>query len=316
MPTTTPLFRAALAAVALLALSACSGPTSGTAGEATSGATSTPAVVAAGTSGPIALGDRPFTLTVPAGYDGSTPVPLVVGLHGYTSDGGELSGYLGLADRSAQEGFLLATPEGTTDSGGDQFWNATNACCDFDDKDVDDSAYLAQVITTVEDRYAVDPGRVFVVGHSNGGFMALRMACDHADLVAAVVSVAGEQAEDPAACAPSRSVSVLQVQGSTDETISFTGGSNGPGRGYPGAQATVDAWRTLDGCTAAPTTGAPLDLEKARPGAETTVSTSAGCDGGAEVALWTVVGGYHVPSWTPGASTAIVGWLLAHGRAA
>ncbi len=312
MPRTSTLRRAAaLTVIAVLALAACSGPTS-----AAQPSTAPSPAIAAGSSGSVALDDRPFALTVPTGYDADTPAPLVVGLHGYTSNGSELSSYLGLPGLADDKGFLLAVPEGTTDAGGDEFWNATNACCNFYSVNVDDSAYLAQVITTVESQYAVDPDRVFVVGHSNGGFMALRMACDHADLVAAVVSISGEQAQDPAACQPSQPVSVLQVQGTADESITFTGGSNGSGRGYPGAQATVDAWRTLDDCTAAPVTGAPLDLEQTRPGAETTVSTSSGCADSTEVSLWAIDGARHVPTWTPDAGRTIIDWLLAHGRAA
>lgn len=310
MPTTSKVFRAALAAAALLALSACSG---GGPQEA-SGSPAVPSTATTGSVASVPLDDRPFALNVPAGYDEDTPAALVVGLHGYTSDGAELAGYLGLRGLSDGEGFLLAVPEGTKDSGGDQFWNATNACCDFGGTQVDDSAYLAKVIRTVEEQYAVDPERVYVIGHSNGGFMALRMACDHADLVAAVVSIAGEQAQDPALCKPSRPVSVLQVQGDADQTIRFTGGSNGSGRTYPGAQATVDAWRALDGCTAEPTAGAPLDLDTIRPGAETTVATTSGCEDGTEVALWTIDGGRHVPTWSADAGETIVGWLLDHPR--
>jgi polyhydroxybutyrate depolymerase len=300
-----------VAATVLLLASACSSGASSTSPSAPAAA---PSPVAAGASGTVTLDDRPFELTVPAGYDEATPAALVVGLHGYTSHGAELADYLGLAERSAADGFLLALPEGTTDGRNEQFWNATEACCDFGGTDVDDSAYLAAVITTVQEQYAVDPNRVFVVGHSNGGFMALRMACDHAELVAAVVSIAGAQTDDAAACTPAKPVSVLQVHGDADDTIRYAGGSTGAGRTYPGAQATVDAWRDLDACTADPATGAPLDLDSTNPAAETTVATTSGCQDGTEVALWTIGGGGHVPAWTPDAGRTIVDWLLAHPR--
>lgn len=71
------------------------------------------------------------------------------------------------------------------------FWNATNSCCDLFHSGVDDSAYIASIIADVKSTVAVDPKRIFVVGHSNGGFMAYRMACNHAGDIAAIVSLAG-----------------------------------------------------------------------------------------------------------------------------
>jgi polyhydroxybutyrate depolymerase len=253
-------------------------------------------------------------LTVPEGYDPATPGLLVLGLHGYTSFGNELSTYLNLTQQADSQDFLLATPEGTTDAKGEQFWNATNACCDFFDTEVDDSAFLAQLITTLEEQYAVDPARVYVVGHSNGGFMALRVACDHADLVTAVVSIAGEQALDPAACTPTRPVSVLQVQGDADETVAYDGGTIAPDGTYPGAQATAEAWRSLDACSPEAGDGTPLDLEMTLDGAETSVRTWTGCREGTEVGLWTIAGAKHVPTWSADGPAAIVGWLLAQHR--
>ena len=47
------------------------------------------------------------------------------------------------------------------------------------------------ILADVKAKYNVDPKRVFVIGHSNGGFMSHRLACDRASDVAAIVSLAG-----------------------------------------------------------------------------------------------------------------------------
>jgi len=57
-------------------------------------------------------------------------------------------------------------------------------------------------VAKVEARYSVDPRRVFFLGWSNGGFMAHRMGCEAADLVAAFVAVSGDVWNDPALCMP------------------------------------------------------------------------------------------------------------------
>src|SRR6185503_2165428 len=124
-------------------------------------------------------GDRPVTMHVPPSYQPGTPMPLVVMLHGYSATAEVEELYLGITAQADARGFLYAMPNGTTDPTGEQFWNATDACCNLYGSTVDDSAYLSSVIDQVSAAYSVDKKRVFVVGHSNGGFMAHRMACDH-----------------------------------------------------------------------------------------------------------------------------------------
>src|SRR5438128_99973 len=74
-------------------------------------------------------GDRPATLRVPAGYDPSRPAPLVLNLHGYSDTSAGQQAYFRLDTIADAEGFFLIAPDGTVDSLGNQFWNATDACC-------------------------------------------------------------------------------------------------------------------------------------------------------------------------------------------
>ena len=129
----------------------------------------------------IVGGDRPVTVHVPPGYDPAKPAPLLIALHGYGSSGREYDAYLHLGQEAARRGYLYAYPDGTSDSDGHEFWNATDACCDFDRSDVDDGAYLSSVIHDIQATFAVDPKRIDLIGHSNGAFMSYAMACTHAD---------------------------------------------------------------------------------------------------------------------------------------
>ena len=258
----------------------------------------------------VKLGDRPFQLHLPTSYRPTAKLPLVVLLHGYTSDAATADRYFGLTAEADRRGFLLALPEGTKDGRNEQFWNATEACCDFNHVDVDDSGYLHRLIETVKSSYPLDPAQVYFIGHSNGGFMAYRMACDHADEITAVVSLAGMATNDPAECAPSRPVTVLHIHGTGDETIFYDGSTTGIQR-YPSARATVDLWRRLDGCAEQPTTSAPMDLEARLMGAETVVTTyQTGCRDGTRVALWAITNGVHVPALSDNFTPAILDFLL------
>jgi poly(3-hydroxybutyrate) depolymerase len=103
-----------------------------------------------------------------------------------------------------------------------------------------DSAYIRALIEAVQGSYPVDPRAIFVGGHSNGGFMSYRLACDHSDLIAGIASIAGaafnpyvppNHAWLPGvgggyvsySCNPTHPINVLQIHGDADETVSFAG---------------------------------------------------------------------------------------------
>lgn len=261
-------------------------------------------------------GDRPAAITRPADYTPDRAWPLVVLLHGFGASGAVQSAYLGLNRLVDAQGFVLATPDGTVNGGGQRFWNATPACCAFGASNVDDVAYLRGLIEEIGETHRIDPARVYLLGHSNGGFMSYRMACEASDLVTAIVSLAGATFAPGDACAPAtRPVSVLQVHGTEDETIAYEGGNVAgiAGLVHPSAEASVQRHAAIAGCDPdAGVAGEDRDLEAGTAGAETRVTTwSAGCAPGTEFALWSIEGGSHLPNLSRGGSAQMVEWLLA-----
>ncbi|HEX9102144.1 MAG TPA: hypothetical protein VF997_08080, partial [Polyangia bacterium] len=75
---------------------------------------------------------RPYDFDEPAGIDKSKPAPLIVLLHGYSANGFAQDAYFGFMQLANDHGVYVAHPDGLTDSKGAKFWNATDACCDFD----------------------------------------------------------------------------------------------------------------------------------------------------------------------------------------
>ncbi len=241
--------------------------------------------------------ERPYDVTKPSKYDPNVPTPLVVLLHGYTGSAKIQDSYFQMSALAEKKTFLLALPDGKVDGNGAHFWNATDACCDGFKSGVDDVAYLKAVIDDMKARFNVDAKRVYLVGHSNGGFMAQRFACDRATEIAGVVSLAGGIWTDASKCNPSEPVAVLEVHGDQDTTVLYGGGSSlYPGGGpYPSAKQTVATWAQKNGCASNLTaTGDKLDLDTKLAGAETTIQRHACTKGAAE--LWTIAGGAHIPS--------------------
>lgn len=264
------------------------------------------------------LAERPYEVHVPPGYDEAKPAPLLIVLHGYALEAKVQSLYFGLDAVTDPRGVLYVAPEGTKNDEGKTFWNATAACCAPADSDVDDSGYLAEVIEAVRKDYAVDDRRIFVLGHSNGGFMAYRMACDHADLIAGVVSLEGAMTDDSANCDPSEPVSVVEIHGTADTVIRYEGGTNDDANpnapAYPSAAQSVLEWARFDGCGDTTTPGTPpaRDLEKDLPSA--TVAAYSGCEDGTAVELWTQPDGVHVPELSDTFTAQVVDFLLAHAK--
>ncbi|MDP3276673.1 MAG: PHB depolymerase family esterase [Deltaproteobacteria bacterium] len=257
---------------------------------------------------------RPYRVRAPEGVDRTMPLPLVLLLHGYGASGALQDSYFGMSDQVTARRFLLAMPDGTMDAMSNRFWNASDACCNFGRSAVDDVAYLRAVIDDMGTRYAVDPARIFVVGHSNGGFMGLRLACEMSDRIAGVVSLAGAGFSVASRCTPARAVNILQVHGTADATVLYPGGLFGTAR-YPGAEQTVGDWAARNGCgMTRVSSGADLDLDTGLPGADTTRTAHEMCRPGGAAELWRINNGGHIPALPPTWSTQVIDWLYAHAR--
>ena len=249
---------------------------------------------------------------MPASYDPGTAAPLAILLHGYGSNGSDTEAFFGFATVAETAGIIYAAPDGTTDLSGSPFWNATDACCNFNNSTVDDSGYLRSLVEAIQADYNIDDRRIYFAGLSNGGFMSYRMACDHADLIAGIVSVAGATFDDAADCMPTEPVHVLQIHGTADTVILYAGGFLfNP---YPGAVESVETWAQYNGCDLTPVVPSEtLDLDADLSGAETTITRySDGCSPGGSAELWTVNGGPHVISPTPDFGESVAEFMLAH----
>jgi polyhydroxybutyrate depolymerase len=238
--------------------------------------------------GELAFGgvQRTYQLHVPAGLD--RPAGLVLNLHGAGMTGSEqaaITNHDAVADRY---GFVVAYPDGI-----DSSWADGRGASIPDRQGVDDVGFLTALVDRLVHDYGIDPGRVFATGMSAGAFMANRLACDRADVVAAIAPVAGTLGSG-VPCVPSRPVAVLETHGTADPVVPFNGG---PMQGRGGASDVVAApamasrWRDLDGCP-------PTSVPDAGDGTEVHRLVADRCAGGTEVTFVTIDGGGH--TWPSG----------------
>jgi polyhydroxybutyrate depolymerase len=226
--------------------------------------------------------------------DGPGPFPLVIALHGRLGTGAqmlELTSFTALAER---ERFIVVYPDGIGRS-----WADGRGTSPASKEGVDDVAFLSALIDELVKTGRADARRVYVTGMSNGGFMALTLACLAPEKLAAVGSVTGFMGADFATrCAPPTPTPVALVAGDTDPIVPYAGGELQGGRGKAiGAEATFARWLQLDGCVAPPVVTALPDVA---PDDGTTIERRevTGCAQGSAVRLDVVKGGGH--TWPRG----------------
>ena len=236
---------------------------------------------------------------------------MIVLLHGFSGDADRTNEYFGLSRLAAERNFVLLSPEGTRNSSGYAFWNATDFCCDLEKSGVDDTSYLLRLIQTARERYDIDPSRIYLVGHSNGGFMSNRLACEAPSLFAAVVSLAGGTFKNEGDCRIPAPISHLQIHAVDDPTIVFE-----PTEKYASGRESVERRIAINGCVDPAESAGALDLVKPIPGADTVVSVWRNCLQGTEVALWFIKpyvgrpGAPHKPAFQGDFARHVLDWLL------
>lgn len=230
--------------------------------------------------------ERTYRLHVPDGI-GDGPAPLVVALHGGGGSADQFAGENGLEELADEEQFVVVHPDGSEGGRlGLQTWNAGDCCGPAADGDVDDVGFVRALVEELGAELPIDPDRVYALGHSNGAMLSYRLACEAADVFAAIGSQAGALGVDT--CAPAQPVAFLHVHGTADTNVPLEGGI---GSGVAGVsfRSTIGSIETLvaaQGCD-----DEPVDaIDDANPDLSTSTWS---CPGGAEVQLALVDSGAH-----------------------
>ena len=164
---------------------------------------------------------RAYFLHIPDSYQPGQPVPLLLAFHGRTSNGGEILQSSQFVAWASAMNFIVAAVNASTYENITS-WNAGTCCLPSTAALENDVLLTSAIIEAVKTNYAIDSARVWAVGHSNGGMMAYRLACDLSDKITAIAVVVGSLVDT--SCNPAKQVSLLHIHGDLDPLVPVQGG--------------------------------------------------------------------------------------------
>lgn len=235
---------------------------------------------------------RSYRLYRPLSYTGSQAYPLVINMHGYTSNALQQQYYGNFMPIADTAKFLIVHPQGTKDASNQPYWNAG-----ISPTGANDLLFISQLIDSLKAIYNIDPNAIYSTGMSNGGFMSNFLACNLSNKIAAIAGVTGTMFSTVSpTCNPGRPVPVMHIHGTADGTVPYNGGS-----GMIAVDTLMKFWRIKNGTNTVPTTSAVPNISLTDGCTADHFLWSGGALGSTNE-LYRVNGGAH--TW-PGASTII-----------
>lgn len=157
----------------------------------------------------------------------------------------------------------------------------------------DDAGFVSALANKLVDEGVASRRRIYIAGISGGGMLAMKIACENADLFAGVGAfIANLPAEWGASCNPTKPLAFMLINGTADPLVPYVGGlanmPEGP-REVLSADATVAIFTKANGCGAH--RAAPLSDRDRGDGSKIMVEHWTGCK--APVELVRVDGGGH-----------------------
>ena len=125
-------------------------------------------------------------------------------------------------------------------------------------EDINENAFFGQMITYFEQKYGIEPKKVFAVGTSGGGHMAYKLAVTMPEKLRAITAlIANLPDTNNMDCAEKRmAIPVMIVNGTADRTNPYAGGevlTNGISLGFVrSTDRTFRYWSELAGYEGAP----------------------------------------------------------------
>ncbi|QHT65496.1 phospholipase [Rhodocytophaga rosea] len=235
--------------------------------------------------------NRAYTIHLPANYYESSDFSLIIALHGGGGNPRQFENTSRLSEKADAAGFIVVYPEGT---GVFPTWNAGMCCGYAASQDINDVKFISLLIDQLVSAYKINPGKIYATGHSNGGMMSYRLACELSDKIAAIAPNGCTMVVSQL-CSPKRAVPILHMHSVNDQHVPYKGGTgNGiTGIDNPPLDSVLNVWSLLNNCS--------IPAQVAVDNSRYTLTEWLACDNETAIAYYlTKDGGHAWPGGLPG----------------
>ncbi|TGM47569.1 hydrolase [Leptospira biflexa] len=188
---------------------------------------------------------RTYLVHYPKNWNG-LPIPMLVALHGRFGTGISMMKQTKLNELADAKGFIVIFPDGYKRS-----WADGRGSSPADENSINDVVFIESIVKRMVAEGSVNPSSVFLVGHSNGGFMAQRLAVEKPELWKGVMSVAAQlsvfllKSKHKYKTIP---VSMGIMAGTADPLVPYSGGYVRDGKEILSVTDSILRWKEWSGC--------------------------------------------------------------------
>jgi polyhydroxybutyrate depolymerase len=184
--------------------------------------------------------ERLFSVHVPPGYRAGACLPLVVNIHGRTSNLFEQEAISQINAKADEAGFISVHPQALGQP--PTWWGPIP-----NEAGQPDLHFFQALIPHLQREVGIDPARIYATGLSNGATMANRLGCAMPETFAAIAPVSGGHVAYDL-CETQRPVPVVAFHGLLDPIIPYEGNQIDT----PPVRAWMQAWAERNGCDPQP----------------------------------------------------------------
>jgi polyhydroxybutyrate depolymerase len=196
---------------------------------------------------------RTYTLNLPPNYYDVPDFSLIIAMHGGGGSASQFELSSLLTEKANTAKFIVVYPEGVESTGilKARTWNA-GTCCDYSViKNINDVKFISLLIDKLVSKYKINAKKVYATGHSNGGMMAYRLACELSTKIAAIAPNSTTMVA--LTCNPARPMPILHMHSVLDSKVPYQGGA-GSGIGtqgliFPSVDSVLNVWSLKNTCT-------------------------------------------------------------------
>jgi len=224
----------------------------------------------------------------------STPHAALISLPGLGEDSHSIEMNFPLQQTLQNNNYLYLNPSGAIDKEGHLFWNADDSCCNIFHQTTNDQNYLVNLSKYLHQKYQLPYKHIYLIGHSNGAFMAGVLACQNSKYFGGSILINGSLSINTKKCSSPSNILIIKSQ---DDTV-INAKPSQPVLGiktlslYLSLKAYLKLWETTNSCTRENIPVTLKNMLKAQY--SETIQKTYSCKRGS-LTVWTLTKAAHTP---------------------